>query len=241
MFVSAQPGPWANRFDLAGSTFFSHLANRSWGLDHFVMELDRNFLLRGGVIMVLAWLAIFRPDVPGQMRKGYELVLGATFLGTFGTMIARLLAHILPYRVRPFTLDYLHFPDSGWHGPLWGCFPSDHGVLFMAIAVGIYFVSRALGSFAIAWVFVAICLPRLYLGDHWPTDLMVGLLMGLGSAMLVKIGAIREFFRRHLSDLYRRYPRAFIAGLFLWSFSIATIFEDARHLLGIAINMVKHT
>jgi membrane-associated phospholipid phosphatase len=191
--------------------------------------------------MMLVWLAIFKPDVQGQMRKGYELVLGSTILGTFGTIVARLLAHFLPYRMRPFTLSYLHFPDSGWHGPLWGCFPSDHAVLFMAIAVGIYFVSRLLGSFAIAWVLLAICLPRLYMGDHWPTDILVGLLMGVGSAWLVKIPVVQAFFDRHLSNLYQRYPRPFITILFLWSLSIATIFEDARHLMGLGTNILKHT
>jgi undecaprenyl-diphosphatase len=239
MLFEIHAGPWLNRFDLAGSTFFSHIANRSWALDHAVIELDNNYLLRGGIIMVLVWMAIFRGDMPGQLRKGFELALGATFLGTFGTVIARVMAHFLPYRVRPFTLSFLHFPDTGWHLPLWGCFPSDHGVLFTAIAVGIFFVSRSLGLLALSGGAIAICLPRLYLGEHWPTDMLVGIAMGVGSAFLVKIPAVRKFFERSIARLHVDYPRAFLTELFVWSLSLATVFEDPRHVLGLVINMFK--
>lgn len=237
--LGIHPGPWINPFDLTISTFFSHIANRSWTLDHAVLELNNNYLLRGGVIMILAWLCVFERGKQGQLRKGYEFVLGCTVLGVFGTAIARAMAHFLPYRVRPFKSGLLHFPGTGWDTPLWGCFPSDHAVLFMAIAIGIFFASRRLGLIAIAWVLMAICLPRLYLGQHWPTDILMGLAMGTGSAFLVKVPAIREFFRLRAAQWHEKYPVSFITVLFVWTLCIATIFEDVRHLLGFAVNIVK--
>lgn len=233
-------GPWLNSFDLTIETFFNHIAGRSWALDHIVIELNNDYLLRGGVVMILAWLCLFDRRAPGRLRTGYELILGCTILGAFGTIIARTMAHFLPYRVRPFTLSFLHFPYTGWDTPLWGCFPSDHGVLFVAIAMGIFFVSRRMGILAMAWVLLAICLPRLYLGQHWPTDMLTGIAMGIGSAFLVKIPALREFFLREVKRWHQEHPTLFMTGLLVWSFCIATIFEDVRHLLGLAVNLVKH-
>jgi hypothetical protein len=44
------------------------------------------------------------------------------------------------------------------------CFPSDHAVMFSALAVGLCFVSLRLGLFATLYVVCAICFPRAYLG-----------------------------------------------------------------------------
>ncbi len=239
MVMGIHPGLWSNSFDLNIETFFNHIAGRSWALDHCVIQLNNNFLL--GVVMMLAWLTLFQKDAPGQLRKGFELILGTTVLGAFGTVVARVMAHFLPYRVRPFTLSYLHFPSTGWDTPLWGCFPSDHAVLFTSIAVGIFYVSRRTGLLALGWVLISICLPRLYLGQHWPTDILVGIAMGIGSAALIKVPAIREFFRINVLRWHREHPQTFFTALFLWSLCIATIFEDVRHVLGLAVNLVKHT
>jgi len=58
-------------------------------------------------------------------------------------------------------------------------FPSDHAVLFFALATGLFMAHRKLGIAAYAWVIVAICFPRLYLGIHWPTDVIAGAAVGV--------------------------------------------------------------
>lgn len=53
----------------------------------------------------------------------------------------------------------------------WSPFPSDHGMLWMADATGIFLVCRRIGVFAILCAALLICLPRAWLGFHYPTDL----------------------------------------------------------------------
>jgi membrane-associated phospholipid phosphatase len=56
-------------------------------------------------------------------------------------------------------------------------FPSDHSVMAGAVAVGLLLVSRRLGSFAAAAA-VLIALARVYVGAHYPWDVVGGLAVG---------------------------------------------------------------
>lgn len=232
MVLHIPPGPWLNPFDLEVETFFSHIAGRWPWLDFLIFQLNINFLPRGGVLMMLAWLAVFDWKRAGRLREGFEIVLGASLMGTLGTAAARLIVHFGPYRVRPFNFQGLAFPHAWEDVPQWGCFPSDHAVLFLAIAIGVYFASRRLGWIAIAWSLFAICLPRLYEGAHWPTDILAGGILALACAWLASLPAPRKLIRESVIQLNERHPQIFLVALFVWTFSIATIFTDVRNLGG---------
>ncbi|MBO8191149.1 phosphatase PAP2 family protein [Streptomyces oryzae] len=63
-------------------------------------------------------------------------------------------------------------------------FVSDHATLTMAIAVGIFMVQRKPGLFAIALALLeAFC--RVYMGVHYPTDVIGGLALGTAVALLL--------------------------------------------------------
>ncbi|OXH87894.1 phosphoesterase, partial [Burkholderia multivorans] len=74
----------------------------------------------------------------------------------------RVLAHALPFRVRPiYNPDlHLHFPSVGLRAATlqnWSSFPSDHAMLWMAIATGIFIIARRIGVFALLYTIVFIC------------------------------------------------------------------------------------
>jgi PAP2 superfamily len=68
----------------------------------------------------------------------------------------------------------------------------DHAVPFFAMAVGILIASRRAGWFALFYVSAFICLPRMYLGEHYATDILTGAAIGVIPVCLANLPRIRE-------------------------------------------------
>ncbi len=232
---------WWNGFDVSIELFLNRFAGRYPWLDSLVSWGDNTPLIKGGVIVLLMWLLLFDRKRPGQLRSGSEILLGAGFVSAFATVAARGLALILPFRTRPFVTPALHF-----HLPIgattehidWSSFPSDHAALFFALAAGVFLVSRPAGYLAIFWSAFAICLPRLYLGQHWPTDILVGAALGILAALAVRVSPVRDFFKRWSSQLHQKRPELFFALLFLWSYETIILFGDVRHILKVVVHAI---
>lgn len=134
--------------------------------------------------MVALW---FRAG-PGQADR--RRILANTLCAAFaGLVLARVLALCLPFRDRPFVRPELHWQLPAGFEPqmrTWSAFPSDHAVLAFALVAGIWLVSRRWGWLALAHALLVICLPRVYVGLHHPSDILVGALIGIGLTVVLQ-------------------------------------------------------
>ena len=63
-------------------------------------------------------------------------------------------------------------------------FPSDHAVMAGAVALGLGFVSRGLAALSTVAALV-MAFARVYIAAHYPGDVLVGLVLGAGVALVV--------------------------------------------------------
>ena len=222
-----------NWFDVRILMFLNHFANHWRLFDGAVTRAYSTNLIGPGVAVAIAWCALFDRREEDKLRKGSELLFSTFLLCALATLAARALALSLPFRTRPVWTPALNFQLPAGAQPVllgWSSFPSDHATLFFALAMGIFFVSRRLGWLAFAWVAAAISFPALYRGIHWPTDVIAGAALGVGFAHLAKIPFLRENVRKFTLKWYHQHPGLFFAILFLWSYQITTLFDDARRI-----------
>ena len=219
-----------NSFDSSIITFLNSLARHSWAFDSFVYMISGNDLLKGGVIVALIWWAWFRPNSAKDDTRQH--LICAIFACLLAVVIARGLAIMLPFRERPLAVAALHFqrPYGADDGGLidWSSFPSDHATVFFALAMSIFFVWRAAGIAALSYVFLFIAMPRLYLGFHYPTDIVGGALIGIVLALIARAKLFCDWVGRFIMPWLQRSPGSFYACLFILTYQIATVFQSAR-------------
>lgn len=227
-------------FDTSILQALNQFSRHSWGFDNSVAEMAGNMLIRGGIVMALFWWAWFRET--GDRRRNRELVLAGIVMACVALLVARATATLLPFRVRPLYITALHFrpPYGASNFALidWSSFPSDHAALYFSLATTLFLVSRRIGIIAFCHAFFVVCLPRIYLGLHYPTDILAGALIGIGAASLSSQGNLRAAVARPSLQWLERSPQSFYPCLYLMTLLLSSNFDPVRTAAAFAWNLV---
>jgi membrane-associated phospholipid phosphatase len=212
------------------------LAHRSGTLDLIVVSILTVKLILGAVPASMLCWAWFR-DGQDQVRRR-TLVLGTLLGAIIALAIGRCLQTVLPFRPRPLYNPELslRFPDFLPPNSLndWSSLPSDTAMMFAALMVGIWAISRPLGMVALLHILFFVGFAKLYTGLHYPSDLLAGAAIGMGVTWLVLRTSLLPRFYRGLMVWQQRAPGLFYSGFFLVYFEIVNMFEDVRWLIYVA-------
>ena len=230
--------------DYSTISFLNRFAGRSWTVDKFFILIDGNYLATAPLLLSFWWAWFKEGEDQPRNREFAMYGILSSFVAVFA---ARMLAISLPYRERPLRNPLLHFqlpydmrPDRVLG---WSSFPSDHGALWFALAAGIFFISRRLSIFLGLYVCLTLAIARMYLGIHYPTDILAGGLIGIGVASLAKYPAIRTAVTRKPLEWANRAPQLFYAISFLLTAQMAESFasthEIVEYLRTFAISVTK--
>jgi len=230
-----------NDFDNAIILFFNQYAQISTIFDKFIVILSSNHLLKGGVITALMWWVLF--NVQKDSRKNKFFIISTIFGTVISVCLARSLALLLPMRHRPIHEESLNLvlpydmESNLMDG--WNSMPSDHATLFFTLSMGLYFASKKIGIFAFLYTSVFICLPRIYLGLHYPTDIIVGAIIGIGISFLVVKNSYFIVLNKRIIQLSLFHSSAFFTIIFIFTYQIADMFDSSRELIKVALLFFK--
>jgi undecaprenyl-diphosphatase len=227
------PGAEMNAFDHSIIAFLNQFVGRFPLFDKALVQLSSNTFFRGGILVALLWWAWFKEREEDKNRDARRGVIVSVIAGGISIVLARLITLALPFRVRPISdpTNGFHFPPATIDWEAWSAFPSDHAILFATLTTGLFLVSVPLGWIALLDTLFVVCLPRIYLGIHHPTDTLAGLAIGVSFGFL----ANQPAFRNRVGDAalcwMKGHPGSFYAAFFLFSSELTGMFWDVRVFL----------
>jgi undecaprenyl-diphosphatase len=220
--------------------FFSSFASHHWTIDRLLYSVANSYFLKGQILMLVFWWLWFRPT-RNESRQGHEVLIATLIACVIALTLGRFLVWSLPFRLRPIDNPVFHFnlpfPVDRSNARGWTSFPSDHAILFVALAVGFFYTSRFVGSLAILYVAAVVCFPRIYLGFHYLTDVGAGALIGAGITSVLNGEKIRKRITGFALAWHDTRPQLFYAGMFLLTYQVASLFDPIRHLLSSIHNL----
>lgn len=190
----------------------NHLAART-GWAHAVMAA---FALWAGLLLLviiwaIAWAAR-RGRVEAARATAAAVLTAISAVVALGLNQVAAAAH---HEARPFvthpgvTVVLKHVADNG--------FPSDHAAIAGAVATGIMLFARRWGLVAVL-VALLLAFARVYVGVHYPDDVIVGLALGVVTALII-VTALTPLLTR---TIQRRLP------------------AQAQRLIGLPATVVGH-
>jgi undecaprenyl-diphosphatase len=216
--------------------WLNNFAARSEYFDESVLLISHNYLLKTGLFTVLlAWLWFREDDRSADRRTRLVFGLVASWMAV---LVARILSFAVPFSERPLRNSDLQFvlPYSMHRDAIlgWSSFPSDNAALYFGIAACIFLVSRRAGILAFCHALLVVAFARIYLGYHYPSDILAGALIGIGAVSLIQVPRLKVFVTRMPIHWLQYHPQRFYAAFFLLIFLTATTFEPLYPLVHIA-------
>lgn len=124
-------------------------------------------------------------------KKYWSMVAKALVAAILARFVITEIIRFFWQRARPFIenqVNLLLFHDTT------GSFPSGHAAFYFALSTIVYFYNKKAGAFFLIASFL-IGISRIFTGVHWPSDILVGAIIGIFSGWLI-IKIFNKFFRK---------------------------------------------
>ncbi|MFI8418245.1 undecaprenyl-diphosphate phosphatase [Serratia sp. NPDC078593] len=167
-----------------------------WSID-LAMFLARDVIAIVPLLIVGLWFWGSKKSLVSQR----EVVAKTTIALGFSLLASASIGMLLPHE-RPFVagIGYTflyHAPDSS--------FPSDHGTAIFTFAIAFLCWHRVWSGITLLIIALGIAWSRVYLGVHWPLDMVGGFMLGLVGCLFAQLvwNLFGDLIAHKLARLYR--------------------------------------
>jgi undecaprenyl-diphosphatase len=198
--------------------------------DLFIAWLDANFV--GGTVFLagIFWFWCYRDNRQVDRQRVIINMVPAVFIAL---VINRTIAVWLPFRARPMhdpALAIRVVQDAPrLNLESWSSFPSDTASYFFVMVAAFWLMSRKAGVFYGIYAVTLVLLLRIYLGIHYPSDIVAGAAIGI-ITMVLTDRLLDGSLTRRLRPYIATYPHWFAALGFLVAYELAVMLADIRDL-----------
>jgi undecaprenyl-diphosphatase len=161
-----------------------------WRLEHGIYDVSLHHHWVGSLfhgieavsipLMVVLTGLLWFLSRPGLDRK-WKLACASAYLSAALAYVVNFVIHHIHDRPRPYEAHTIRHP---WSSSTDASFPSDHTSLSFAIAFAVLAFDRKVGAFFLALA-AAIGVGRLFIGAHYPGDVLASIVVGLVAALVV--------------------------------------------------------
>ena len=133
------------------------------------------------VLLIVGYLLARSAGRPMMMARALLAGVGVLLAVAVNQPIVHVVNEARPYTQLPHALLLVHRSIDA-------SFPSDHATMAGAVAAGLLCVHRRLGAGAVLAALL-MAFARVYVGAHFPIDVLAGLAVGALVALLTQLGA----------------------------------------------------
>ncbi len=162
------------KFNVGGFRLINDLAGHNVWLDRFmIFAADKMGYFLIASIIVLFWKKDY-------FKKIIFVSLGSALIGR---LVFVGLIRYLFYSPRPFLI--LENVNRLVNEVMESSFPSGHTTFYFALAMGVYLYNKKSG---LIYLILAgfLGLARIFVGVHWPLDILVGAVLGIFTAYIIE-------------------------------------------------------
>lgn len=179
--------------------------------------------------LFILWSRAVRPG--GEFARRRILT---TLAGTLIAILFTLLAGALISWPPPYHHPHLYPIYSQYfeYNPNTNSFPSQSTTVYTCIAAGLYSLNRPAGMLLWGALALLVALPRMYVGGHYLSDVIAGLILGLAGYIIARRGLEQPLVSRVecLMEGSATFRTAAEIVVFVWILQVAVGFREANWL-----------